>query len=774
MPITFLTNEDKAILDEQINSLTEEIALQEITGFAPSVKVETKAGSALYPIIKIEETQDGAGEASPTNIRAHRAVSAATVICESVNQLNVYALPTYNNYVINNGDGTLTVNDSGYGVTVPTRLKEIAPSLKAGKTYYLSVNTNAPKKFIYLMEAKTFWYFGTALVVTQEMLESRIVFYYNSTGGAATLSELMIVEGNEAPGEYIPYNGDSAEITLANPCYAGEIDGKKGICTYTRYAAVLSSATVRNVGVTPTSTSGRYAVTVYMDVPSAVQLTAECSHFTSGHFTWADGSALYQCQLFATKENEICFGWIDDRLKNASEAKNWLDAQVTAGTPVTITYQLATPIIEALVGDSVINAAEDVCTITSDVGKLAVVYTPMNVQVVFDNIKKRVEDIEGKFATIYDNGLKKLHLFGDVSTMTKENAVTLNYEYDGRIGMCTVKWQGSSSLEYPKKNYTIKFDNAFEASAGWGEQKKYCLKANWIDHSHMRNIISARLWGQMVRSRATQNTELSALPNGGAINGFPIQVFINDEYQGLYTFNIPKDGWMYGMGEGTQEALICADVYGAACYFKAQAAVDGTDFELEYATDEDNTAWVAQSLNELITACINCTGDTTTVESLTDMDSAIDHYCLVAFMQGTDNLGKNYLMAKKDNMKWTMSPYDMDCVYGNSLRGNSYDMATSRPTFATIASTHQLMGIIKTYKADALKARWNELRQTVLSEANFQNILWNFAAQIPANVYAYEAVVWPSVPGTTTNNAHQMIDFMRVRLPMLDAEINAL
>lgn len=157
-------------------------------------------------------------------------------------------------------------------------------------------------------------------------------------------------------------------------------------------------------------------------------------------------------------------------------------------------------------------------------------------------------------------GLTELALTGDVSGMNKDNAVTLNYAYGDRSGTCTCKWQGSSSIAYPKKNYTVKFDNAFEAVDGWGEQKKYCLKANWIDHSHARNVVSCKLWGQIVKSRAKANGKLNALPNGGAIDGFPCVVTINGEYQGLYTFNIPKDGWMFGM-EGEQATEVLASDY---------------------------------------------------------------------------------------------------------------------------------------------------------------------------------------------------------------------
>lgn len=151
--------------------------------------------------------------------------------------------------------------------------------------------------------------------------------------------------------------------------------------------------------------------------------------------------------------------------------------------------------------------------------------------------------------------LPVLHLTGDTTGMSKDNAVSLDYVYGERSGTATVTWQGSSSLAYPKKNYTIEFDNAFEAVEGWGEQEKYCLKANFIDHSHARNVVSAKLWGEIVKSRENTNANLSALPNGGAIDGFPCIVMLNNDFHGLYTFNIPKDGWLYGMVNNGQTAV---------------------------------------------------------------------------------------------------------------------------------------------------------------------------------------------------------------------------
>ena len=369
-------------------------------------------------------------------------------------------------------------------------------------------------------------------------------------------------------------------------------------------------------------------------------------------------------------------------------------------------------------------------------------------------------------------GLPILNLTGDITGMNKDNAVSLSYVYGERTGSCTLKWQGNSSLAYDKKNYTIKFDTAFEAVEGWGAQKKYCLKANYIDFSHARNVVNAKLWGQIVKARATPNVTLNALPNCGAVDGFPVMVVINGEYTGLYTFNIPKDGWMYGMGSGTKEAILCADAMTPATLFNANATLNG-DFELEYVTDENNADWVLTSLNTLINAVKNNNNANfkTAVSPYLDLDSAIDYYIFTVLLRGYDMVGKNYILHTYDGTKWAFGAYDMDCTYGLEWDGSAFMTANTGTTFTSYASNHILMSRLKKYMADKIKARYDELRNSVMSEDNVVTTFANFIGKIPKAVYDEECKVWTMLPNTATNNLSQIQDWYRRRCIAIDAEV---
>lgn len=390
--------------------------------------------------------------------------------------------------------------------------------------------------------------------------------------------------------------------------------------------------------------------------------------------------------------------------------------------------------------------------------------------------------------TVY--GLPALYLTGDISpiAVSKDNKVTLDYVYGDRSGTCTLKGQGATSYKTAqalvnagkagKFNYTIKFDTAFEAADGWGEQKKYCLKANWIDHSHSRNVVSAKLWGLIVKSRATENANLSGLPNGGAVDGFPVVIMLNGEFHGLYTFNIPKDGWMFGLEEDSTktQAVVGANDHELATQFKGELAGDESDFELEFVSDESDTAWVTESLNRLINACIDSWGGDLddVVAQYLDWDSAIDYYIFIVILKGTDMVDKNYLLTTFDGTKWCFTSYDIDSTYGLNWDGSGLTRAVSNVNFVECAETHRVWELIKRFKTNALKSRYAQLRTNVLSESRICQYFENFAWAIPSPVLLEDVKKYPTIHGSSVNGIDQICRWVRQRLEACDAWVNAL
>ena len=525
-----------------------------------------------------------------------------------------------------------------------------------------------------------------------------------------------------------------------------------------------------------------------------------------GKYTLSVTSSAEKPVLFAViglaNENGTIYhatGYIDGANKGeitfGTEATTYsIYIQVAPGAVVdeTITVQLEPGAVKSDYEQYI--AGEDVNATIGSETALSPISPNMTIMVLNNDVKASVEyfkdstdvinSIQNEEIERYADGLPVLYLNGDDSLMTKDNAVEMQYTIGKRVGSCTLKWQGSSSITFPKKNFTIKFDNKFEIVAGWGSEKKYCIKANYIDHSHVRNVGCAKLWGQIVRNRisknlgdASINSRIETLPNCGAIDGFPIVIVLNGKFEGLYTFNIPKDAWMFGMGDSDTEAILCAD-YPASngTRFQGEANLKN-DFEVEYAPNEDETDWIKTSVNRLINACVASDGTDldTTISQYVDLDSAIDYYIFVAVVHGMDMMHKNYILATYDGIKWFFSGYDMDSVFGLHVDGKYYEPANTVSTsFVGFSGTHKLMGLIKSYKKDVLKARYQELRETVLSEDNIVTTFTNFVTQIPKNIYDMERKRWPTLPSTETSNIQQIADFCRRRMMYLDKQIKSL
>lgn len=396
------------------------------------------------------------------------------------------------------------------------------------------------------------------------------------------------------------------------------------------------------------------------------------------------------------------------------------------------------------------------------------------------------QDISGKAdkfdPTVY--GLPVLWLTGDTApiAVSKDNKVTMNYVWGERSGTCTLKGQGATSYKTAqalvnagkkgKFNYTIKFDAAFEAKGGWGEHEKYCLKANWIDPTHSRNIGSCKQWGMIVKSRSNVPAELANLPNGGAIDGFPVIIMLNGEFHGLYTWNIPKDGWMFGLVEDAAktQAVVGANDHELATQFKGELAGDESDFELEFVSDKTNTAWVNESLNRLINAVHNSNGSDldTVVARYIDWDSAIDYLIHCVVEKATDCVDKNFLLVTFDGVKWYFSNYDRDSIWLLNWDASGLSRPVSGVSFADCATTSRMWELIYRFKTDRLKERYWELRERILSESKIMQTFENFAWAIPSPVMLEDAKLYPTILGSSVNTIDQIGRAVRQRLEVTD------
>ena len=357
-----------------------------------------------------------------------------------------------------------------------------------------------------------------------------------------------------------------------------------------------------------------------------------------------------------------------------------------------------------------------------------------------------------------------------------------------------IKCQGNSSMSYPKKNFTIKlFEDAEHTLKkkinfkGWGKQNKFCLKANWIDISHLRNIVSARLWSDIVESRSNYDSLPELLkdsPNNGAIDGFPIKVYNNGIYQGRYSWNIPKDKWTFNMDDGLEEhCILCGENYDSGC-FRATALIDESDWTDEIhdvCPDSIKTSW-----NNVIDFVMNSSDEEfkTNIENYFDLQSLLDYHIYGLYMCGIDQYGKNQIYMTYDGIKWIASMYDMDSTWGLYWNGQTL-LATDYGREQYEDQIQGRMGnllyerIEQVFFAE-LVARWNELKTSALAMSNIINRFERLSDIAPVELikedYASTTAngAYTGIPSVAKNNIQQIRNFAAARRSWTDTYLAAL
>lgn len=350
----------------------------------------------------------------------------------------------------------------------------------------------------------------------------------------------------------------------------------------------------------------------------------------------------------------------------------------------------------------------------------------------------------------------------------------------------TIKLQGNSTLAYPKKNFTI---NMYEDEAcsknlnknfkGWGLHNNFVLKADYIDILHARNVVCAKLWNKVVSSRSDYDSlpeELKNSPNNGAIDGFPVKVYINGEYHGLYNWTIPKCNWMFGMNNNNRNyAVLCAELndnnnsnlqYNPCNFNETWDGVDGNAWSVEVGI---NNNALMNSLNTVIDAV--CTENFETLQNVLDIQSAIDYFVFQDIILGIDGLAKNMLMATYDMNRWYLIPYDMDSTFGFRYDGRTlyyedFQVMIGKGDYLNQYSA-LLNCILTNYRSEYI-ARYHELRNSVLSESSIITEFENYIKVYGEDVYIKDTIMYPDIPNVTVNNISYIVNFMKIRFNYLD------
>ena len=402
-----------------------------------------------------------------------------------------------------------------------------------------------------------------------------------------------------------------------------------------------------------------------------------------------------------------------------------------------------------------------------------------------------VSDTDATEPTIKD--IPKLFFYGTLPTSKDDGDLPFRVEYRSLTqewnGYATLKVQGNSSAKFPKKNFTVKLysDSAMTKKLkvqfkDWGKQSKYVIKANWIDIMHVRNVVGARLWTQLQQTRMSSLPQaLQESPRLGAVDGFPIKVYVNGVYHGRYSLYIPNDKWTFNMDDSLDtNVVLCGESNSPntpSVFAKSSDTIDGT-----YWSDEihdDVPATVVTAWNRVL-QFVNESTDAQFAAGLTnyiDLDSLIDYWIFHTCCGNPDAQGKNQLWISYDLTHWYISSYDMDQFWGLDFNGDLVvDWDSDYPVM--VANRNNLIKKLIRNFGSEITARYAVLRSSILSEGNIIAQIEKWTDICPSELVKEDYAVttaggdFTEIPTKDDeNNVQQLRAWVKARLELMDTMV---
>ena len=366
------------------------------------------------------------------------------------------------------------------------------------------------------------------------------------------------------------------------------------------------------------------------------------------------------------------------------------------------------------------------------------------------------------------NSIPRVDIEGDISNMqTKADVRKVKITYTSEEldfeSYTEIKIQGSTSLRFEKKNYTIKLfkdnecteKNKVEVKEDWGKQSKYCLKANWVDDvTQSRNIVSARIAAKV---QAKYNV-FTNTPHNGTIDGFPIEIYNNDNFLGIYTWNIPKDDWLWNIDDKDEKQYtIETENHTEATRFKENITeFDEEVFDVEAGTKSDVAL---KHMQDTITFVKDSSDEEfkNNFKDYFDLDASLNYMACYYYFGGIDNLSKNMQLVTYDGKKFYPSLYDLDTTYGayyDGTRTDTYDITFS---YDESVLWYRFLTLFKNEIAE----RWFELRKDIFTKDATMKEFRDFYNLIPEESWQKEKERWgeDKLPGFGLDQIEEFLDF---------------
>ena len=386
--------------------------------------------------------------------------------------------------------------------------------------------------------------------------------------------------------------------------------------------------------------------------------------------------------------------------------------------------------------------------------------------------------------------------------------------------------QGNSSLMFPKKNFKADFcedewlgnETTSITIGDWVKQDAFHFKAYYIDYLRGVGVVGLQLYDQIARNSGrpwTRGVAHIAKPKEGARcypDGFPCIVYLNGDFYGIFSWQLKKHRDNMNQTKNVAEHIhldgnIGYDNFwdvdsiawtmfevrnpknlftmGGAVYDgdNPQELMDETsvfyDVEGDDVSTRENKQRTAKvkhyiealsrlhsQLKELQASGTNAIAMRSFIEEHFDMPSLIDYVCFHLAVNNYDGFRKNWQWFTYDGKKWFVAPYDLDCIMGNSFKGN-YIIPADRTWIGGGAPWAGVLSFapiswLGLYFADEIAHRYKELRDAdIIDTKNVKWMLHDWYNRVGQFNYDAEWLQWPEsmcISETVTNEGWTQCD----------------
>jgi spore coat protein H len=261
-------------------------------------------------------------------------------------------------------------------------------------------------------------------------------------------------------------------------------------------------------------------------------------------------------------------------------------------------------------------------------------------------------------------GLPVLHLETDPN-LNSNDYTPAHVIYRGHNYTAESKLRGASSLGYPKKSFTLKFEKEdkfnepFAVAGGFLEKRKVTLTTTFDDNSGVRQRLAFTLWNLLD-------------PNHLQIQNYSAVVYVDGQFRGLYAITDHVDGFLmedHGLNQD-------GNLYKAVNHdgnFRLTSVQNGGLKSTPHQGYEKKEGVVPNDfsdLDALVTFVENASDNDfrNQIGDLIHLKDFQDWWIFVSLIEGDDSAGKNsYLYHDPStNQPWRYAPWDFNDSFGQT------------------------------------------------------------------------------------------------------------